>query len=123
MIRRPPRSTQGRTLFPYTTLFRSHDDRGRVGRGREPMPAAAEQLDELVVHDLDHLLRRSQRFENVLADRPHFHAVDEAADDLEVDIGLQERHPDLPEGFLDVLFAQPALTAETIEDGRESCAQ
>src|SRR5216117_2830869 len=25
MIRRPPRSTQGRTLFPYTTLFRSTD--------------------------------------------------------------------------------------------------
>src|SRR5216117_3594666 len=24
MIRRPPRSTQGRTLFPYTTLFRSN---------------------------------------------------------------------------------------------------
>src|SRR5213595_4209651 len=24
MIRRPPRSTQLRTLFPYTTLFRSH---------------------------------------------------------------------------------------------------
>src|SRR2546425_8499670 len=28
MIRRPPRST----LFPYTTLFRSHDDVGRNGR-------------------------------------------------------------------------------------------
>ena len=25
MTRRPPRSTQGRTLFPYTTLFRSDD--------------------------------------------------------------------------------------------------
>ena len=25
MIRRPPRSTPGRTLFPYTTLFRSND--------------------------------------------------------------------------------------------------
>jgi len=24
MIRRPPRSTRGMTLFPYTTLFRSH---------------------------------------------------------------------------------------------------
>src|SRR5216110_3675871 len=24
MIRRPPRSTQAHTLFPYTTLFRSH---------------------------------------------------------------------------------------------------
>src|SRR2546426_11520189 len=28
MIRRPPRST----LFPYTTLFRSHDDRAARGR-------------------------------------------------------------------------------------------
>src|SRR3546814_5853797 len=30
MIRRPPRSTRTDTLFPYTTLFRSH----RVGGGR-----------------------------------------------------------------------------------------
>src|SRR5216117_1980773 len=28
MIPRPPRSTQGRTLFPYTTLFRSLDCTG-----------------------------------------------------------------------------------------------
>src|SRR3546814_4775387 len=27
MIRRPPRSTRTDTLFPYTTLFRSPDDR------------------------------------------------------------------------------------------------
>src|SRR3546814_9987428 len=27
MIRRPPRSTRTYTLFPYTTLFRSHDRR------------------------------------------------------------------------------------------------
>src|SRR3546814_7658669 len=29
MIRRPPRSTRTDTLFPYTTLFRSSDDRLR----------------------------------------------------------------------------------------------
>src|SRR3546814_7241708 len=29
MIRRPPRSTRTDTLFPYTTLFRSHPRRGR----------------------------------------------------------------------------------------------
>src|SRR3712207_8344940 len=35
MIRRPPRST----LFPYTTLFRSHVDQGaRVGAGRVVVP-------------------------------------------------------------------------------------
>src|SRR3546814_46581 len=38
MIRRPPRSTRTDTLFPYTTLFRSHG----LGRGarhrRAPVP-------------------------------------------------------------------------------------
>src|SRR3546814_1609940 len=37
MIRRPPRSTRTDTLFPYTTLFRSHDYGGagaRFGAGR-----------------------------------------------------------------------------------------
>src|SRR3546814_6919143 len=29
MIRRPPRSTRTDTLFPYTTLFRSHASRSR----------------------------------------------------------------------------------------------
>src|SRR3546814_7314563 len=41
MIRRPPRSTRTDTLFPYTTLFRSHrQDRsraeGRFGLNTEP---------------------------------------------------------------------------------------
>jgi PAS domain S-box-containing protein len=43
MIRRPPRSTQPTTLFPYTTLFRSHRDwqrlrqlLARVGQRRAP---------------------------------------------------------------------------------------
>src|SRR3546814_11178376 len=34
MIRRPPRSTRTDTLFPYTTLFRSHDDRADPARER-----------------------------------------------------------------------------------------
>src|SRR5213595_4317764 len=33
MIRRPPRSTQLRTLFPYTTLFRSLAESGRALAG------------------------------------------------------------------------------------------
>src|SRR5258706_3677704 len=40
MIRRPPRST----LFPYTTLFRSHatsGGRGETRRGRKPAAAGA----------------------------------------------------------------------------------
>src|SRR3546814_8055649 len=34
MIRRPPRSTRTYTLFPYTTLFRSGDEREDGERGQ-----------------------------------------------------------------------------------------
>src|SRR3546814_4603491 len=33
MIRRPPRSTRTDTLFPYTTLFRSHADGDQTSQG------------------------------------------------------------------------------------------
>src|SRR3546814_1661691 len=44
MIRRPPRSTRTDTLFPYTTLFRSHHPRDERRRRRDdsPMPALAQ---------------------------------------------------------------------------------
>src|SRR3546814_3633611 len=35
MIRRPPRSTRTDTLFPYTTLFRSHGGATRACRRRD----------------------------------------------------------------------------------------
>src|SRR6184192_4949313 len=40
MIRRPPRSTRRLTLFPYTTLFRSHheQDMRRMGGLKKYMP-------------------------------------------------------------------------------------
>src|SRR3546814_9807824 len=47
MIRRPPRSTRTDTLFPYTTLFRSHgftmmgaSSFPKAGQRREPDDAA-----------------------------------------------------------------------------------
>src|SRR3546814_1680484 len=43
MIRRPPRSTRTDTLFPYTPLFRSADDRSElVGRARQQGDAGTE---------------------------------------------------------------------------------
>src|SRR3546814_15114781 len=44
MIRRPPRSTRTDTLFPYTTLFRSHPDRALPARIR-PFAGAAPPAD------------------------------------------------------------------------------
>src|SRR3546814_7277930 len=42
MLRRPPRSTRTDTLFPYTTLFRSH--RGGGGRGHLAAGSAADRV-------------------------------------------------------------------------------
>src|SRR3546814_15004579 len=39
MIRRPPRSTRTDTLFPYTTLFRSHQDTSATLAGAYPFLA------------------------------------------------------------------------------------
>src|SRR2546426_8782446 len=47
MIRRPPRST----LFPYTTLFRSHPDRrAELSEHAQVLLAPASQADEEDVH-------------------------------------------------------------------------
>src|SRR3546814_4229271 len=44
MIRRPPRSTRTDTLFPYTTLFRSHRDRPLLAIGDRAYAACAHAL-------------------------------------------------------------------------------
>src|SRR3989442_8019145 len=71
MIRRPPRST----LFPYTTLFRSHrggegvDVTDRALQVLRVMPGLVDQLDEedgrLVLE------RRSEEHTSELQSRPH----------------------------------------------------
>src|SRR3546814_14510318 len=45
-IRRPPRSTRTDTLFPYTTLFRSHVGIGDVAHDQVEA-ARADRLDQL----------------------------------------------------------------------------
>src|SRR3546814_13184793 len=64
MIRRPPRSTRTDTLFPYTTLFRSHLVRGLgwlvswVGGKR---PELRKELNEEYKKLLDTLPQEVQR--------------------------------------------------------------
>src|SRR5436189_3120333 len=57
MIRRPPRST----LFPYTTLFRSHGDRRQHGQKIE-VPDGTECVLDLVARAPDFLQLPPKRF-------------------------------------------------------------
>src|SRR3546814_10787908 len=79
MIRRPPSSTLTDTLFPYTTLFRSHE----VGAGGVPEEGIADRRVGRVEKRIPHTEharcaeRRIARFRGheVLNDRPEFDVV------------------------------------------------
>src|SRR5216117_1442058 len=60
MIRRPPRSTQGRTLFPYTTLFRSADARGDEVERLVPADPAESRLPPPPHHRVRQATQRAQ---------------------------------------------------------------
>src|SRR5256885_9324740 len=53
MIRRPPRST----LFPYTTLFRSEEQPGRIGIGRGLEHHARARRYRRTLRRIDHVHR------------------------------------------------------------------
>ena len=55
--------------------------------------------------------------------RPVADAVDERLDDLEVDVGFEQREPNLAQRRLDVLGRQPRLAAKRLENVLEACAE
>ena len=57
------------------------------------------------------------------ADRPLADARDEVLDDLEVDVGLEQREPDLAHGGVDVGFADPAAAGQVAERLAQSIAE
>jgi hypothetical protein len=67
------------------------------------------------VHDLHDLLAGVQAFQDVLAARPLLDLRNEILDDLEVDVGLQQREADLAHRLRDLLVVEPALAAEVAE--------
>ena len=83
----------------------------------------AEHLDERVVDDLDDLLARSDRAQNLLADRLLGRLVDELAHHRQRHVGLEQGDPDLAHRPAHVGLGQRAAAAQPVEDGAEAVAQ
>ncbi len=79
-----------------------HDHGGRNLGEPQPPGLAAEGADQLLVDDLDDLLRRVQRARDFLAAGPLLDPGDERPDDRERDVGFQQRDTDLARGRIDV---------------------
>ena len=110
-LEEPRELGRGRGLARALQPDHHHDDR-RHGVEIEPgLELAAERLDQMVVDDLHHHLRRRDRAQHLLPDRLGAHAVDEILDHRQRDIGLEQRHADLAQRRRHVLLAERAAAA------------
>jgi hypothetical protein len=75
-----------------------------------------QQLDQLLVYDLDHLLRWRQALHHLDANRARFDPLDKVLDNLVVDICFEQRQPHFAHGGVDVGFRQLALGGKPVED-------
>ena len=100
------------------------DDGGRRGvqidRGRL---LAAQHLDQAVIDDLDHLIGRLDRTDDVLARGALGGEGDEVLDDGQGDVGLEQRHADFAHRLGDVLFGQGAAPGDPVEDACQPLVQ
>ena len=94
-----------------------HQDHGRRPPEGELGVPGAHQLREAVVHELDDLLAGVEALEDVLPEGRGLHPGDEVLDDLEVDVGLEQREADLAHRLVDCVLVQPPGAAE-IAQGR-----
>ena len=81
-----------------------------------PLPMSVGQL---VVDDLDDLLAGREALRHVGAERARPHALDEVLDDLEVDVGLEQREPDLAHRARDRVLVELPAAADVVQSRLE----
>ena len=86
------------------------------GPDRSSLRRLAQRRQQLLVDDLDDLLRRRQALHHLGADGALADARDELLDDLEVDVGFEQRQAHLAQRGIDVLLGQAAARGQLIED-------
>ena len=92
-----------------------HDDRRPALGVAQAARLAAEDRDELLVDDLDDLLRRVEGAADLLGAGALLHRPDELLHHGQRDVGLEQRDADLARGGVDVGLGEPALAPQVLE--------
>ncbi len=84
---------------------------------------AAEEPNQLLVNDADHLLTGLEALGNVTSERVLDHALAESVHDVQVDVGFEEAGAHLFHGLADVGLGDGPASGELPEDAVEAVAQ
>ena len=95
------------------------DHRRRPARERELRAPLPHQLGQLLVDDLHDLLAGRQALQHLGAERACLHAHEELLDDLEVDVGLEQREADLAQRLVEILLGEDPAVAQARENALE----
>ena len=117
LLLEPPAELAGEGRLARALEAGQHDHRRRVLRELQRAGLAPEDADELVVDDLDDLLGRVERAGDLGAERPLAHGVGEVLDHRKRHVGVEQRHPDVADGAVDVGLGEPPLVPEVLEGG------
>ena len=123
LLRQPFRQLARRRRLAGALQPEQQDDARPPARRLQPSLGVAEEGHHFVADDLDDLLRGGEAPGHVLAHRAIPDPVDERLDDLEVDVGFEQREPNLAQRGLDVLRRQPRFAPERLEHVLETCAE
>jgi hypothetical protein len=116
LLREPLRQFSRGGRLAGALQAQQEDDPRPLVRRLQPALGIAEQGHHFVADDLHDLLRRRQALQHILSHRAVADTIHERLDDLEVDVGFEQRQPDLAERRLDVLGGQPRFAPEALEN-------
>ena len=112
---KPLRQFSGGCCLTGALKSDQHEDGRRLRREIDPDVLAAKHFDQFVANDLYDLLSGTQALHHLLADGFGFDRVGELLDDLEVDVGFEQRHADFFQRFVQVSFGKLALAAQILK--------
>ncbi|MNJ56591.1 hypothetical protein D3C77_521460 [compost metagenome] len=111
ILEQPRKLAHGRGLARTLQARHQHHCRRRNIQ-RQILVGGAHQLFELGTHDLHECLARRQALRHLGADRTLLDLVDELLDHRQCDVGLEQGHPHLAQGVLDVVLGQLRLARD-----------
>ena len=109
--------------FTRALKAHEHDHIGDAAREHQARIGLAKQRRKLVEHDFHDVLRRRERIEYLGGQAALLRVRDEALHDLEVHIGLEQRHANLAHCRVDIVFGKAALRFQAAENALQAIGE